>query len=185
MANIKYAILVIAAVAALLLLLPSASAYTFNPNFTAVTNSSNTVATLNQTYTLSDQPVTYVGIWFFDAIIGLVFFVLSCWFSTKSDCGEIDSMFAAMSTVPLFIAAFNSSAVDVVTGYGTTSQVINGIMYVYYSEQHTIYHFDFTGIEMWILVVISILNLMRIMLNKRNQQVILTGGREEDEFDLQ
>ena len=141
-------------------------------NFTPVFNDTQERVHLNQTYVIADQAATPFMEWLFCALTGLSLFLLSCILSCDPRYQEVDSFIAALSTPPTFIAAFTSNQIDIVTSYGTSAISGAGQNYVYATELHTIYHFDYTAIMLWLLMVCTILNMIRIMLHKRNLQAL-------------
>lgn len=144
-------------------------------------------ARYNQSYMIATGNSTSVYEWFFITILGLVFFILSLFASTKPENNQIDALLAALSTLPILISALTSTAIDVVTGYGATSQpgtdppsTVDYIV-TYVLENHTIYHFDLTSIFLWILFAVSVLNLIRILLNHRRYETMFKpyGGPQQ------
>jgi hypothetical protein len=168
----------ILSVLVLLLLVGSVSA-AFTPNYTPIINKTD-ILHVNQSYIIADQNAISWPEWLFEVTLGLVLFILSSYFSTKPECRDIDAIFSAMSCLPLFVAAFTCTAIDHVTGYGATSvwsTQLNAPIF-YLIENHTIYHFDITGIVLWIFSMIATLNTIRIVVNHRKFDQMFQGKGE-------
>jgi hypothetical protein len=152
----------------LVLLLSIAStvsaAYT-NQNFTPIFNKTDIVH-VNQSYIIYDQNAIPLVEWIIELTMGLLFFILSCIYSARADGREVDALFSVMSMFPMFVAAFTATSIDVVTGYGVTANALSPAVYTLI-ENHTIYHFDITGIVLWIFSMISTLNTIRIVVNHK------------------
>ena len=152
----------------LLLVSVAAGSTTYtNPNFTPIYNKTDVVH-VNQSYVIADQNAISWPEWLFEALLGLFLFVLSTILSTKPEYSaqQLDAMFSAMSMLPMFVAAFSSTAIDFVTSSGAAANAVTPAVYTL-MENHTIYHFDTTGIVLWIFAVISTLNTIRIVVNHR------------------
>ena len=125
------------------------------------------VVVVNQSYHIFDQNATAFPEWIFEVVLGLVLFFAALYASTKPEMGEIDSILSVMSCFPMFVAAFMATSIDYVTGYGVASTVINNISYYALVENHTIYHYDITGLVLWVFSVIATLNTIRVIVNHR------------------
>ena len=122
---------------------------------------------VNQSYKIYDQNATPFAAWLFEVVIGFILFFASLYASTRPEMGEIDGLMSAMSCLPLFVAAFESTAIEMVTGYGVAATTISNVQYYVMLENHTIYHFDIAGVVLWIFSMISTLNTIRIVINHR------------------
>ena len=147
------------------LLVPVVSAA--NPNYTSTFNTTGSVVVVNQSYHIYDQNATAYPEWLFEVVLGLVLFFASLYASTKPEMSEIDGILSVMSMLPMFVAAFTATSIDYVTGYGVTSTLIGTVQYYVLLENHTIYHYDITGIVLWIFSMIATLNTIRIVVNHR------------------
>jgi hypothetical protein len=140
-------------------------------NFTPVFNSTLDIVHVNLTYQQAVQPplMTTPEMLFFTASLGVILLVISV--ATKLEmCSDITGI---MALPFLFVSAIQSFAVDTVTGTGVASSCVQSISGSCLStewaliESHTIYHYDFFGVIMAILFVISLANLYRLWLDYR------------------
>jgi hypothetical protein len=172
---VKHRYLILLAVLAVIFLAsPVLAAY--NPNFTQIIPTNGTIVThVNQTYMIYDQDAVTLWDFYFYIIVGLILFILSCILSCWPDrFNEIDAMFSGISSFALFIASFRSQAVDVVTSYGATSVLNGSQINVYLMENHTLYHFDYSGVFLWVLSTIALINTIRILItHKRFEQMMV------------
>ena len=138
-------------------------------------------ARYNQSYMIGTSNATPFEEWLFITLLGLSFLVLSLFASTKHENNQIDALLAALAVVPIMIGAVTSTSIDIVTGYGAVAALYAEFTPVYtLMENHTIHHFDLTGIFLWILWLVSVLNLIRILLNHRRYETMFKPyGREQ------
>jgi hypothetical protein len=130
---------------------------------------------INQTYVIADQPAMSEDEWFFITVLGIALFVTSTILSLFPWANEVDAMLSGISTLPLFISAFSATAIDKVTSYGVTSMfnATSGLRYWALLENHTIYHYDITGIFLWAFSFIAVLNTIRMVVNhKRIERLV-------------
>jgi hypothetical protein len=151
----------------------AAGSLNFTQNFSV-----NEVARANVTYILSTANSTSLYEFLIELIMGMGLFLLSLWASTKPEMNEIDGILSAMSTLPLFVAAFTATSVEVVTSFGTDALYYNNITEWVLRENHTVYHFDITGIVLWMFSVIATLNTIRIVINHRKFNQMFEKERE-------
>jgi hypothetical protein len=147
-------------------LISSVSAVYSNANFTPIVQYPEKVH-INQTYVIADQNAISYAEWLFLIVLGFVLFFASLYASTQPAMGEIDGLLSAMSCLPMFIAAFTATAVDFVTSYGVTATANTTFPIYMLLENHTIYHFDLSGIVLWIFSMIATINTIRIVINHR------------------
>jgi hypothetical protein len=171
------ATLVLFALLAGILLIASVNAA--SPNFTQ-TFPSYEIVHVNTTYQIASANATSSYEFFMELIMGFVLFFASLYTSTKPEMHQIDGILSAMSTLPMFVAAFTATSVDFVTSYGVTGLVTNTSTVTEWAliENHTVYHFDITGFVLWVFSVISTLNLIRIVVNHRKYDQIMKDSSE-------
>jgi len=132
----------------------------------------------NQSFTFYNDKVTPIQEWKFLAWLGVSLFIIACLLSTIPEANEIDAMFSVMAWFPLGLSALTSTSIGAVTGSGAISgtQVLSGADYNVWVllENHTVYHFDLTAIMMWIFLAIAILNTIRIILNHRKLEQMMS-----------
>ena len=120
----------------------------------------------NVSYIIAQQPVqmTTSTVWIVFALVGISLLIISV-MNIEETCNDLSGVMAAMF---LFISAIQAFAVDTVTGFGVTSVVNTGSVNEFVlMENHTIYHYDFWGVSLGILFVISMANLYRLWLDSR------------------
>jgi hypothetical protein len=151
---------------AVLFLVSSVSATYANANFTPIIQYPEKVH-VNQSYVIADQNAISWFEWLFLVVLGFALFFTSLYASTRPEMSEIDGLLSAMSCLPMFISAFTATSIDFVTSYGmaATSNVTFPIYVLL--ENHTIYHFDLTGIVLWVFSMIATVNTIRIVVNHR------------------
>ena len=164
----------------ILILIGTASA-AFNPNYTMVSNKTD-ILHVNQSYIIADQNAISFNEWLFEVVLAFALFFASIYASTQTGTmwREVDGLLSAMSCLPMFVAAFTCTAIDVVTGYGATSTwstVLNAPIF-YLIENHTIYHYDITGIVLWVFSMIATLNTIRVVVNHRKFDQMFSGKGE-------
>lgn len=150
-------------------------------NFTKTIDSPEK-ARYNQSYMIATQQSVSLYEWLFLVTLGLSLFLLSLFASVKPENNQIDAIMAALGIPPLLVSALTCTSIDVVTGYGVAAQLYAEFTPVYtLMENHTIYHFDLTGIVLWIFFAVSVLNLIRILLNHRRYETMFTpyGGQQQ------
>jgi hypothetical protein len=118
----------------------------------------------NVSYKAAAGNFTPFAIWIFVAAAG--FYLLLISFLTTQE--QNSDIFAYLAVPTIGLAAYQSLALDVITGSGVTSQ--QGVFVLL--EQHTIYSVTAVTIIFIILFVISLLNVYRVvMLNKDPNEV--------------
>jgi hypothetical protein len=162
---------------AILFLISSVSATYSNANFTPIIQYPEKVH-VNQSYAIADQNAISWAEWLFITLLGFVLFFASLYASTRPEMAEIDGLLSAMSCLPMFIAAFTATSIDFVTSYGATTA--GNITYPIYVllENHTIYHFDLTGIVLWVFSMIATVNTIRIVVNHRKFNTMFKEKQE-------
>lgn len=133
-------------------------------NFTPAFNASEQVH-YNVSYIIANQPVqmTTANVWIVFALVGLGLLLLSV-LNLEDTCNDLSGILASLF---LSISTIQSFAVDTVTGFGVTSILDSGVHEFVLMESHTIYHYDFWGVALGIMFVISLANLYRLWLDYR------------------
>jgi hypothetical protein len=110
----------------------------------------------NVSYTSASGNFTPFSIWIFVAAAGVYMMLIS--FLAKPE--QNADIFAYLSVPVIGLAAWQSLALDVITGSGVTSQAGKYVL----MEQHTIYSITGVTIIFIILFIVSILNVYRVVM---------------------
>lgn len=148
---------------ALLLLLVSPSSAVLNKTFPISDN-----AIYNQSFIMNNDSSTPFIIWCGAIIIGIILILLSLMSGLFSN-GE-EGLVSILSWIPISYAIFSSFAVDMITGFGVTSQPDPGAGFVNeyaLMELHTIYHFDVVAVCLFVLLAFAIGNTYRIWVSQK------------------
>jgi hypothetical protein len=182
--SIEHRVLILGFLAITLLILFGSGVYAANNNFSQIIPPNGNNVYINSTYTIANQNATPFMEWIFEVSLGITLFLTSCILSTRDDSKEIDAMISAMSTLPLFVAAFTSTSIDMVTSFGGGPGIVmvNNTPTWILMENHTIYHFDITGIVLWVFSMIAVVNTIRIFMNHRRiDSINALGGAYDDQ----
>jgi len=115
----------------------------------------------NVSYKTASGSFTPFSIWIFVAAAGFYLMLIS--FLTTQE--QNSDMFAYLAVPILALSAWQSAALDVITGSGVTSQAGKYVLL----EQHTIYSITGVTIIFIILFVVSLLNIYRVLLLNRDK----------------
>jgi len=135
-----------------------------NPNFTA-NFSATDVVHYNISYVIANQPpqMTTAVVWIIFALLGIGLLLLSV-MSKEETCNDLSGILA---TLFLFISSIQAFAVDTVTGFGVTGVTDSGAHEFVLMENHTIYHYDFWGVALGVVFVMSLANIYRLWLDHK------------------
>jgi hypothetical protein len=156
-----------------LLIAPSAMASQFN-----ITFSSTDIATTNVSYVNSQGPATPLPIAAGVAIIGIILLAVSIVMRPESGA----DIFSVLSIPPLLISMWQFLSIDIVTGFGVTSQPICDTS-VYETgrfvlmENHTIYASWSVSLMLFIFFIISVLNVYRVLTMIRASEAAGNDGQ--------
>lgn len=138
-----------------------------NANFSVVFGPDD-LATANVTYINSQGLATPLPVAAGVAILGIIMLVLSIMYKPENGA----DILSILSVPPLLISAWQFLSIDIVTGYGVTSQAIcdmaipESARFVL-MENHTIYALYPVSILLIVLFVIAILNVYRVLMITR------------------
>jgi len=132
-------------------------------NFTPVFNNTADLAHVNITYTVSQLGITSAPIntWYLFILLGVGLLLLSC----VGESAIYQDLAGVLSSGFLLISAIWSFSLDVITGSGMSSQIVNGIPEWTYIESHVIYHIDLAGFFLTVIFLLSLGNLYRLWLD--------------------
>jgi hypothetical protein len=118
----------------------------------------------NVSYQKANGSFTPFSVWIFVACAGFYLMLIS--FLAKPE--QNADIFAYLAVPALGLAAYQSLALDVITGSGVTSQAGKYVLL----ENHTIYSITGVTIIFVILLIVSLLNVYRVvMLNRDPNEV--------------
>jgi hypothetical protein len=115
----------------------------------------------NVSYKAGNSNFTPFSVWVFVAAAGFYLMLFS--FLARPE--QNNDIFAYLAVPALGLAAWQSLALDFITGSGVTSQNGNYVML----EQHTIYSITGVTIIFIILFIISLLNIYRIVMLTKSE----------------
>ena len=145
---------------------------TFNITFT-----SDDLVTANVSYIPAQGSATPLPIAAGVAILGIVLLVISIVYRPENGA----DILSILSVPPLLVSAIQFLSIDIVTGFGVTSQQIcDPVIYestrFVLMENHTIYQMYYVTTILIIFLVISVLNIYRVLMMEK-----LTAERREEE----
>jgi hypothetical protein len=124
----------------------------------------------NVSYKLGNASFTPFSVWVFVAAAGFYLMLFS--FLAKPE--QNNDIFGYLAVPALALAAYQSLALDFITGSGVTAHNGNYVLL----EQHTIYSITGVTVIFIILFIISILNVYRlIILNKNTDETEYEDSR--------
>ena len=141
-----------------LLIAPALAASNFSQAFLY-----SDIVHVNQTYQIDQTGGTPIVIWIGAIVLGICLIVLS--FGTFPNGEEI--LLSIGAWFPLWYAAVNSFAVDMVAGYGATSLIFGSTQTFALMIGHTVYQWPVLTAASFALAVGAIGNTYRIHLNAR------------------
>jgi len=134
-------------------------------DYTSAINSSQNVYT-NKSYQMNDNSSTPIVLFILLACSGFYLLI----FSIIADPGQGSDIFGYVAVPILGLAAWTSRALDVITSGGTVNTA-SGIVVL---ESHTIYSNPAITIIFIILLIISLLNVYRV--------IVISRGVDEDAY---
>lgn len=131
----------------------------------------------NMSFTRDDNGSTPFILWLFVAVIGLALLIASFVLTT----GQGAELIALIAPYPLLVTAWQSLAIDMITGFGVTSQVewvgngsilfqkdaMPNINEYVLLENHVIYSEVLLAVFFLILFIVSLLNIYRLYLKAK------------------
>lgn len=119
------------------------------------------VAIYNQTYITHTGGTTPFVVWSGAILLGIILILLS--FMSKMFPDGEEGLISILAWIPITYAIYTGFAVDMVTGFGVTSQQGQYVL----MESHTVYHFDAVVVCLFILLAFAIGNTFRIWISQR------------------
>lgn len=131
------------------------------------------LAIYNKSYTIPTDGSTPYSLWTGAILLGIILILLS--FTSGIYPNGEEGLVSILSWIPISYALYASFAVDVLQGFGVTSQCLGTSGEYVLMESHSVYHFDVVAICLFILLAFAIGNTYRIWVSQKNLQMIQTG----------